>query len=324
MSNTHDHRAGAMRVAARLALAVAVLALVLVTAACGGEGTAGNASPSPSESAGPLSVVDDAGEEVSLAAPAQKVVSLAPANTEIAFAIGAGDKMVAGTSYDDYPEEAKALPKIGDFSNPSVEKIIALEPDLVLASGGIQDGLRNKLTKLGVAVYVVDPTTYDGVISDIGELGQLLGVEDQAGAVVENMETAKADVVAKVGALERPTTFIEIYSQPLMTAGSGSFIDDIVTLAGGTNLGATAGEGFPNFSTEVLIEEDPAVYIAMSGSMGEPQDIVKRSGYADLSAVKNDRVYVIEDNIIARPGPRLAQGLTEMATMIHPEAFATP
>ena len=103
-------------------------------------------------------MTDDAGKQVTLAAPAQRVVSLAPANTETAFAIGAGAKLVAGTSYDDYPEEAKALPKIGDFSNPSVEKIVAFEPDLVLAAGGIQEALRDKLTGLGVAVYEVDPT----------------------------------------------------------------------------------------------------------------------------------------------------------------------
>ena len=153
----------------RRALAPLAVALLLILpgflAGCGSGDS--SADPSPSASAGPITVVDDAGREVTLATPAMRVVSLAPSNTESVFAIGAGDKLVAGTSYDDYPEEAKALPKIGDFSNPSVEKIVALEPDLVLASGGIQDALRDRLTKLGVAVYEVDPTTYDGVIEDL-------------------------------------------------------------------------------------------------------------------------------------------------------------
>ena len=193
--------------------------------------------------------------------PAARIVSLAPANTEIAYAIGAGDKMVAGTSYDDYPEEAKALPKVGDFANPSVEKIASYEPDLVLAAGGIQASLRSKLEGLGMQVFVVDPTTYDGVIADVTALGKLAGTEDAAQQVVDEMTTAKDDVQAKVGSLAKATTFLEIYSKPLMTAGSSTFIDDMITLAGGTNIGAAAGTGFPSFSTEVLLQQDPAVYI---------------------------------------------------------------
>ena len=159
----------------------------------------GEASPAASASAGPITVTDDSGATVTLDQPATRIVSLAPANTEIAYAIGAGDKMVAGTSYDDYPEEAKALPKIGDFSNPNVEKIASFEPDLVLAAGGIQNGLRTKLENLGMQVYVVDPTTYDGVIADITNLGQLAGTSAEAQQVADTMAQAKADVQAKVG-----------------------------------------------------------------------------------------------------------------------------
>lgn len=308
------------------AAAVLVAALLLCTlgaavlVGCGSDSDSA-ADPSPSSSAGPLTVTDDAGGEVTLEQPAARVVSLAPANTEIAFAIGAGDKLVGGTSYDDYPEEAKALPKIGDFANPSVEKIVALQPDLVLAAGGIQAGLRSKLEKLGMEVYVVDPTAYEGVIDTITEMGQLMGVTDEAAEVTEAMETAAADVAAKVGSLGKNVTFIEIYSKPLMTAGSGSYVDDLVALAGGMNLGASAGAGFPTYSNEVLIEEDPAVYVAVSGAQSSPGDIAKRPGHGQMSAVENDRVYVIDDNLITRPGPRLALGLQELAAMIHPEAY---
>ena len=105
-----------------------------------------------------------------------------------------------------------------------------------------------------------------------------------------------------------------------MTAGRDTFIDDMITIAGGKNIGASAGSGFPNFSTEVLVQEDPAVYIADSGSMSEPGDIDKRPGFSELTAVKDGKVFVIDDNLIARPGPRLAEGLRELAGMIHPEA----
>jgi iron complex transport system substrate-binding protein len=232
--------------------------------------------------------------------------------------------MVAGTSYDDYPVEAKSLPKIGDFANPNVEKIASFEPDLVLAAGGIQDKLRSKLEGLGMKVYVVDPKTYDGVMADITNLGQLTGSTVQAQQVADTMQKAKDDVQAQVASASRPSTFLEIYGKPLMTAGGGTFIDDMITLAGGTNLGATAGSGFPTFSTEVLFKDDPAVYIADSGSMSMPGDITKRAGFDVLTAVKDGHVYVIDDNIIARPGPRLAQGLRELVKMIHPEVTSTP
>lgn len=310
------------RARAAVALAAVLVAGVALLGGCGSSSPNGT-SPSSSASPASIKVTDDAGEEVALAAPAARVVSLAPANTEIAFAIGAGDRMVAGTSYDDYPEAAKGLAKIGDFANPSVEKIVAFEPDLVLAAGGIQEGLRSRLEKLGMEVYVIDPATYEGVVEDVRELGLLMGVSDRAGQVAQAMEDAAAAVAAKVGTLERPVTFVEIYSKPLMTAGSGTFIDDLVTLAGGTNLGASAGEGYPYYNSETLVDEDPAVYIAVSGAQSTPGQIARRSGYAGLSAVKNGRVYVIDDNLIARPGPRLADGLELLAKMIHPEAYQT-
>jgi iron complex transport system substrate-binding protein len=312
-----------VRLVAALLLLAALAAGLLALSACGsGEETvSASGSPSAAASAGPITVTDDAGATVTLAAPAEKIVSLAPANTEIAYAVGAGDKMVAGTSYDDYPEEAKALPKVGDFANPSVEKIASYEPDLVLAAGGIQDKLRTKLEDLGMQVYVVDPKTYAAVQNDIANIGTLAGTTDTAQHVVDTMEQAKTDVTAKVGSLTPATTFLEIYSKPLMTAGAETFIDDMITIAGGTNIGAAAGSGFPTFSTEVLARDDPQVYIADSGSMSKPGDITKRAGFAELTAVKNGTVYVIDDNVIARPGPRLADGLKQLAGMIHPEAY---
>jgi iron complex transport system substrate-binding protein len=316
MSTTRCHR-----------LAVAILLVVAMALVAGALSACGSSDPtdtSASLPASPITVSDDSGATVTLQAPAQKVVSIAPADTEIAYAIGGGAKMVGGTTYDDYPAEAKSLPKVGDFSNPSIEKIVALKPDLVLSAGGIQAGLRSKLEKLGMQVFVVDPTTYGGVMTDITKLGQLMGEEGGAATVVADMTKAKTDVQAKVASLDRPATFIEVYSKPLMTAGKGTFIDDLVSLAGGANIGAQAGSGFPNFSSEVLVKDDPAVYVAMAGSQSTPGAIAKRPGYFGLAAVKDGRVYVVDDNLIARPGPRLAQGLAQLAAMIHPEASPAP
>ena len=314
-------------------LAVTLLAAILAAAVLGGCSSSSDetsAASSPA-AAGPITVTDDADKTVALDQPATKVVSLAPANTEIAFALGAGDKVVGDTTYCDYPEEAKAIAKIGDFSNPSVEKIVALEPDLVLAAGGIQEGLRAKFEKLGMQVFVVDPTTLDELYADLGELGQLMGVSSNATTVVTDMKTQVDAVQEKIGAAQAssqtpfttPKVFLEIYGKPLMTAGTGTFIDDLITRAGGVNVGAGAGSGFPGYNAEKLIEEDPSVYVAVKGAQSDPGEIAARPGYDQLTAVKDGAVYVIDDNLVARPGPRLILGLQQLAQMIHPELFGS-
>jgi iron complex transport system substrate-binding protein len=314
-----------MNTMSRLRLPVAVLLVLglllgaVALAACGGEDD--GASPSPA-AAGPVTVTDDADAEVVLDQPAERVVSLAPANTEIAYAIGGGDKLVGVTTYCDYPQEATSKPTIGDFANPNVEKIVSMEPDLVLAAGGIQASLRTKFEDLGIAVYVVDPVTYAETQATIAELGQLLGLEDEAKAVTDEMQAAADEVGQQVEGLDTPSVFFEVYPKPMMTAGSGTLIDDLVTMAGGVNIGAEAGEGYPSYSTEVLLQQDPQIYIAPKGNQMDPGDIAARPGFDKLSAVADGAVFIVEDNLVVRPGPRMAQGLQELARMIHPEAFA--
>jgi iron complex transport system substrate-binding protein len=307
------------RLVAVAALLAALAAALTTLAACGSGGSASTSSPSAAAS--PITFTDDAGKPVTLKSPATRVVSLAPANTEIAFAIGGGGKMVAGTSYDDYPAAAKALPKIGDFANPSVEKIVSMRPDLVLAAGGIQAGLRSKLENLGVQVYIVDPTTLDQTMVDLHNLGVLMGTSAQADALVQNMKTEIKAVTDAVASLPKPTVFFEVYPKPLMTTGTGTFIDDLITLAGGANIAAGSGSGFLNFTSEVLFKDNPDVYIAPIGSQADPGQISKRPGYNQLKAIRDKRVFTIADDLVVRPGPRLVQGLKELARMFHPEAF---
>ena len=261
---TPDRRARLRIVPIAAALAVVALALVLL-AACGSSSSSSSTSPSASAS-GPITVTDDSGHQVTLTTPALRVVSLAPANTEMAFAVGGGSKLVAGTTYDDYPAAAKALPKIGDFASPSVEKIVSFQPNLVLATGGIQAGLRSKLEALGVKVFVINPSTFDGVATDLADLGKLMGTTAQATKVVDTMKASAATIEQKVAGLPKQNVFVEIYSKPLMTAGTGTYIDNMVTLAGGTNIGDAAGSGYPTFSKEVLFKDNPPVYIAITAA----------------------------------------------------------
>ncbi len=312
---------------AAVALLTALALAGALVAGCGssGGGTAsGTGSPA---AASQITVTDDAGKPVTLASPAARVVSTAPADTEIAFALGAGGKLAAGTTYDDYPGEAKALPKIGDFQNPSIEKIVSFQPDLVLATSGIQAKLRDRLEGVGIQVYVVDPTTLDALYTDLTNLGELMGTPDQTKQVVDGMKATAAGIEQKIAAAKSqsgyttPKTLLEIWGKPLMVAGKDTLIDDLITRAGGQNVGAAAGSGFPTFSTEVLLQQDPEVYVATVGSQSTPGQIAKRPGYSALTAVKQGHVYTIEDNLVVRPGPRIIQGLQQLAQMIHPELF---
>ncbi len=269
----------------------------------------------------PMTFIDDLGNKVIISSEPQKIISLAPANTEIIFALKAEEKLIGVTTFCDYPEEAKKIEKIGDFATPNVEKIAALKPDLILAAGGIQEGIVEKLKKLGTQVFVIDPKNFSQLFLDLEELGKILKVEKEAKTLIKKIQSQKKAVEKRTKSLPKVKVFFEIYSQPLMTAGSDTFIDEMINLAGGINVGALAGKGFPQFSEEQLVKEDPDVYIAVKMSMGNPAELTKRPGYANLKAVKKGKVYVVDDNLVTRPGPRLAQGLIEVAKAIHPEAF---
>lgn len=295
---------------------------LIVALALAGCTTQKKETAAPEKEAELIEITDDAGNVIMLKQPAKKVVSLAPANTEIVFALGKGDNLVGVTTYCDYPAAAKVKEKIGDFANPNIEKILSLSPGVVLATGGIQEEVTKKIKESGIAVVVVDPKSFSELYADIEKVGKLIGAEENAREVINEMKKTVKNVETAVANREKPGVFFEIYSQPLMTAGKETFINEMVELAGGVNLGAQAGSGYPQYSLEQLVKDDPQVYIAVKGSMSDPGEIKKRSGFGQLKAVKEDKVYVVDDNLVSRPGPRLVQGLLEIAKAIHPEAFS--
>lgn len=264
---------------------------------------------------------DTLGREIKIDAYPQKIVSLAPAITEILFAIGLDSEIVGVSDYCDYPEKALTKEKMGGFSNPNVEKIAALEPDMVFLSAGVQEDVINKLEDLGVTVVVLDADTVEQVLNNIDLAGQLTGKEKEAQAVVEDIQTRLDKVEAAIKDLSKPTVFIEIWDDPLMSAGSTSFVNNIIELAGGVNVAADNTERYYNYSSEKLFEADPAYYIINTHSH-TPADVKTRTGYDALSAVKNDKVVAVDDNLISRAGPRVIEGVEEMAKILHPEAFS--
>lgn len=268
----------------------------------------------------PVTLTDDGGRKVTLEKEPQRIVSLTPGNTEILYALGLEKKVVGVTTYCDYPVRVKSKEKVGDFANPNVEKIVALKPDLVLATAGVQAALTQRLDELGVPVFIVDPKSLSQAMESIEKVGKITGQTSEAKKVTSQMEEDIEQVSEAVASVkQKPTVFCELGTNPLYTAGIGTFIDDMIEIAAGTNV--VKDKEWIAYSIEQLIKDDPDVYIAVKGSMHTPEEMDKRQGFKDLSAVKNDRVYVVDDNLVTRPGPRLTEGLKEIAKAIYPELF---
>lgn len=317
-----------VRTTRRIAGALSALALALMLAfsiglaGCSGAGegssageTGGTESPA---AVFPVTVTDDAGREVTVEAEPQRIVSLAPANTEIVAALGLLDRLVGVTTYCDYPPEVAEIEKMGDFVTPNIEAITAAEPDLILATSGVQADVIEQLEATGATVLAIDPQTLEALFASIETVGDATGAAEEAAGVTSAMQSQLADIADAVSAEEPTPCFIEIAQDPLFTAGTGTLLDDLITAAGGRNI--VAAEGYVGYSLEQLVTDDPAVYLATMGSMSDPGDLAKRPGYEALSAAKNGRVTVLDDNLVSRPGPRVTEGVASIARALHPDA----
>jgi iron complex transport system substrate-binding protein len=276
----------------------------------------------------PLTLTDDLEREVTLSALPQRVVSLAPSNTEILFAVGAGDQVVGVTQYCNYPLEAQDREQIGGFSAKtiSVEKIVALEPDLVLAAGAIHQPVIEALEQLDVPVYALDPNTLDDVYTGIELVGRMTGHEEEAAQTVEEMKGSVAAVTEQVTTIpqeDRLTVYWEVFDEPRMTAGPGTFTGQLIELAGGVNIFADVSEEYPQISDEVVIGRNPAVIMGPE-TMGDKltiETVAQRPGWDQVDAVQNRRIYLFDGDMVSRSGPRLAQVLEVMAKALYPDLF---
>jgi len=271
----------------------------------------------------PVTVKDDVGRKITVSKEPQRIISTAPSVTEILFALGLNEKIVGVTTLCNYPEEAKTKEKIGTFQSPNIEKILSLKPDIVIATGGVQRQTVEKLEQLGIPVFVSYPRTMEEVIRSIYTIGHITGAEESAKKLAFDLKLRVAKVTSKVSkARVKPKVFFELWNEPLMSAGPGSFIDDIIRKAGGINIAGSSKSAYPIFSLEQLVKEDPDVIIGAESSMGaNPLDVSKRPGWNTLKAVKNQKVFMINDDIVFRAGPRLVLALEIIARYLHPELF---
>ncbi len=275
---------------------------------------------------GPIPVgrrfVDIRGRELYLRSVPQRIVSLAPSNTEIVFALGRGGSLVGVTNQGDYPPGAKSIKKVGDFNAPDIELILSCNPDIILAGNAIPDKAVHLLESAGLTVMVSEAFTLDGIFKSIRELGDILGVPDRAARLVTRIREEINSIHERVEGLKTVSCYymISFGEQGNWTVGPGSFVDELVTLAGGYNIAHTLPGPWVNMDIELLLAADPEVIIA-GGSAGDVQKLSSLPLYDRLRAVRRGRVVVLDDSLITRPGPRITQGLELLARTLHPEAF---
>ncbi len=266
-----------------------------------------------------ITVVDDHGATVTLAATPRRLISLAPNVTEILFSLGLGREVVGVSSYSDYPASAKKLPVVINLTSVSIEKIVALKPDLLVAAGIVPAPAIAKLRALHLPVLVTDPSDIPGILKDIMLVGAATGASGAAAAEVMGLQRRIDRVKTIMRHIQtRPRVFYEI-DPTLYTAGHGSFIDSLITLAGGTNIAGKINNPYPQLSVEKVIAADPQ-YILLSDT---PEgvtvtSVAARPGFAALSAIKRHHVYPFDPNIGTRPGPRIVDALELLARDLHP------
>jgi iron complex transport system substrate-binding protein len=286
-------------------------------------------APTATSAPQPLMVTDSMSNTVTLKSPAMRIVSLAPSNTEILFAIGAGDQVVGRDMFSDYPAEAKNVTDIGGgFGELNTETIVSLKPDLVLATALTPLEQVNALQKLGLTVFVLgNPTDLDGMYENLRTVASLTGHKPDTEKLVDNLKSRVAVVKEKMATVkERPSVFYELDSTDPSnpwTAGPGTFIDTLLSMASARNVGSTLSSAWVQISVEKLLTENPDYILLGDATLGgvTPEQVAARAGWNTLSAVKNSKVLPFEDNLVSRPGPRLVDGLEALAKLLHPDQF---
>lgn len=302
---------------------LAVMICITFTA-CSSNNSAGNSSQVSKNSSStqyPYTLKDSNGNEVVIEKEPKKIVSVAPNITELIYALGKGDELVGRTDYCDYPEAAKKVQSIGSLTDPNVEKIIELKPDVVIASTHFKEDVAKKLQGLGIKVVVLyDSTNLNGAYNSISTLGKIVNAQSKADDLVSSMKKKIADINEKVKNKKAPKVYyvVGFGKDGDFTATGDTFISQMIEMAGGDNIAKDAS-GW-KYSLEKIIENDPE-YIVISKNYGMKKQFEETPGYKDLSAVKNNKVIEIDDNLLNRQGPRIAEGVEALAKIFHPDLF---
>ncbi|TDX53003.1 ABC transporter substrate-binding protein [Orenia marismortui] len=272
----------------------------------------------------PVRVIDDLGREVIIEERPTRIISLAPSNTEILFELGLAEEVVGVSQYADYPEAATKITKVGTIKGINLERILQLRPDLVLASGITPKDLVFKLEQFGIKVIGFNPKSIDEIIDSISLIGKATGQVEEASRLTTKMRD-KIEKISQIVADEpRLKVFYEVWQEPLYTAGPGTYVDDLIYLAGGINIAHDAKGVWPQYNLEVLLAKNPDVYLLSNhGVEGKfSKEVVKeRENFGNIKAIKQGRIYILNPDIVNRAGPRIIIALEKIAKAIHPELF---
>ncbi len=300
-----------------------VLALLACTAAA-----CGTSLPAPA--VGPTTITDGSGRTVTLTLPVQRIVSIAPSNTEMLFATGAGSQVVGRDTYSDYPPEAKntAADIGGGFTALNMELILSKKPDVVLASPLTPPEQIADLDKAGLRVYVLpNPQSFDDLYTNLQTVGKLTGHEKEAAALADSLKARVQAVVTKVAPVSsRPVVYYELDAtdpNAPYTSGPQTFVDLLIRTAGGVNFGGYLKGEWVQISVEQILARQPDMIVLGDNTYGgvTPEQVKARAGWETLNAVRQDKIFTFDDNTVSRPGPRLVDGLEAMAKLLHPGLF---
>ncbi|HHX61399.1 MAG TPA: ABC transporter substrate-binding protein [Epulopiscium sp.] len=282
----------------RLMTAVLTMAIMLVFVAC-----------------------TNTGKEAKIKEQTMRIISVAPSITELIYALGKGDQLVGRSDYCNYPEQASEVPSIGSLSEPNVEKILELQPDIVFASAHFKEDIAKNLEDLGIQIVVIyNAEDFNGSYDSINRVGELINAKDKSQELVVSLEKEIEAISEKVKEHEMPKVYyvVGFGKDGDYTATGDTFVARMIEVAGGENIAKDA-TGW-KYSLEKIIEEDPE-YIFISQNYGMKEAFELAEGYKALSAVKNNKVIEIDDDLLNRQGPRLAQGVESLAKILHPDLF---
>lgn len=257
----------------------------------------------------PVTVTDDEGREITLAAPAQRIVSLAPHVTEVLFAAGAGSRIVGAVAYSDYPPEAADIPRVGGYMSIDLEAVAALRPDLVIAwSSGNREAHLDKFAALGIPVFMNESRRLDDVAHSLERFGKLAGTEEAANAAASAFRDRHQRLVERFSSQPPITMFYQIWNDPLMTINGEHMISDVITLCGGRNVFATLPQLAPQIGTEAVLGAAPEVIVASGMGEARPEWLDRWRDWRGLPAAEAGNLYFVPPDLIQRPTPRILDG----------------
>jgi iron complex transport system substrate-binding protein len=277
----------------------------------------------------PLTIIDNLGREITIEKEPERIVSLAPSITETLFALGLDDKIVGVTDYCDYPEEASLKPRVASFTKPNLEKLVSVESDLILAESIHETEVVPSLEELDLTVVVITDTSIEQILNNMLLVGEVTNVNQNARKLVDKLTSRISAVTGPISELPEsslPRIIHIMWDTPLYCTGGNTYINDMLEYAGGKNIYATEFEGPKEVSLEDIVDKNPEIIIITGmGTNGERiyNNIKNEDRLRTTDALINDRIYRISDsNIIERSGPRIVDGIEELAVLMHPEIFS--